>query len=129
MTTGYTVGANHYAAGYMFLRYLAKNANSADNDIIYGTEYNDNDTKQGKPKTLYSSIVNISNNKIIMALAGNDKVTNYGSFVTIVGGAGNDNITLSGDNQLIAYADGDGKDVDLSTQKSLCNPRRDCEAY
>ena len=104
-------GEISYAAGYMFLRYLAKNANSADNSIIYGTEYNDNDTKQGKPKTLYSSITNISNNKTIMALAGKDKITNYGSFVTIVGGTGNDNITLGGSDQVIAYNSGDGKDV------------------
>ena len=113
MSTSYATGDDNYAAGYMFLRYLAEQANSSDNSIIYGTEANDNNTNQGKgkDKRYYSSITNTSNDKVIYSLAGNDKVVNSGSNVTIVGGAGNDTLNLNGSNQIVGYSDGDGKDV------------------
>ena len=100
-----------YSGGFMFLRWLAKNYNSGD--VLYGTEYNDNDTKQGKGKSkkLYRSINNTGNNKTIYALAGNDKITNSGSYVTVVGGTGNDTINLNGSSETVVYSSGDGKDV------------------
>lgn len=100
-----------YSGGYMFLRWLAKNYNAGD--VLYGTEYNDNDTKQGKGKNkkLYSSLTNTGNNKTIYALAGNDKITNSGDYVTVVGGTGKDTINLNGSSETVVYSSGDGKDV------------------
>ncbi|MBR2179405.1 MAG: hypothetical protein IJ862_03285, partial [Selenomonadaceae bacterium] len=104
-------GTGSYTAGYMFLRWLAKNYSSSD--VVYGTEYNDNGTKQGKGKNkkLYSPITNAGNNKTIYALAGNDQVTNSGNNVTIYGGTGKDTINLNGSSETVVYSSGDGKDV------------------
>ena len=95
-----------YAGGYMFLRYLAKQANSSDNSVVYGTEKDDNGSKKGN-----AIITNEAALKLIYALAGNDKVVNSGNNVTIVGGTGNDTINLNGSNQTVVYSSGDGKDV------------------
>ena len=87
-TTKYT--SDHaYAGGYMFLRYLAKNAFDANNAFVYGSTGNDT-----KKKTLS----NASSEKVISALAGNDSIVNDGTNVTIIGGAGND--TISGDHSI-----------------------------
>ena len=102
-TTKYT--SDHaYAGGYMFLRYLAKQAYDATNIYVYGTEGNDN-------KKTKKTINNNVSNKIIMALAGNDSIVNDGDDVTIVGGAGNDSISGQGTRQTFQYANGDGKDL------------------
>ena len=43
--------------------------------------------------------------------AGNDNLINNAKDVTICGGAGNDLISLSGGNDVVSYADGDGNDT------------------
>ncbi|MBQ9487891.1 MAG: hypothetical protein IJU91_08865, partial [Selenomonadaceae bacterium] len=96
-----SAASDEYAAGYMFLRYLAKNystsavtsglnvTNSNKNSIVSGTNYND-------------TIKNIAGGAVIRGGKGNDSIyssteknytvkSSYG-YVTIDGGAGNDTI-------------------------------------
>ena len=72
-----------YAAGYIFLRYLAKQAANAGayayNKSVSGTSGKD-------------SINNFFSGSTIQALGGNDTIRNYASSVTIDGGAGSDKI-------------------------------------
>ena len=86
---------NTYAGGYMFLRYLAKQAavtadtgstetgknisNSTSNTLITGSAYDD---------TVYNSGANVT----VSVGAGDDRVENSGSKVTVLGGAGTDTI-------------------------------------
>ena len=73
-----TGDAKAYAGGYMFLRYLAKQAAGSPSANV-PTEGDD-------------VINNSDNNKTINALGGKDTITNTGSQVKIYGGAGNDSI-------------------------------------
>ena len=86
-----------YAGGYMFMRYLAKQAaeNSYDEKLITGTSGADNITN-----TLTGATIN--------ALAGNDTISNSGENVLIDAGAGNDSIINSSNASTINS--GDGKD-------------------
>lgn len=76
-----------YAAGYMFLRYLAKQAANggayAYNKAVSGTSGKD-------------SINNFFSGSTIQAVGGNDTIRNYASSVTIDGGAGNDKVVNEG---------------------------------
>lgn len=112
LTNTSTGTTNCYAGGYMFLRWLAKNYNAGD--VLYGTNgKNNNGTYQGKgkDKKYYDIITNERDNRIIDAQAGNDKVVNSGSNVTIYGGEGNDTINLNGSSETVVYSSSDGKDV------------------
>ena len=94
MTTSYGTADYQYAAGYMFLRYLAYQG-------AYGVT-------EGTAKK--DTLNNNKSNVEVYAYAGNDKITNYGDNVTIIAGKGNDSITLGGSSQVIEYTKGDGKD-------------------
>ena len=100
-----------YVGGYMFFRYLARQAgdltveNKSDNTTV---------------KTFYGndSIINHGDNVNIVCGAGNDTVRSYGSKVTIAGGNGNDklyggagNDSLSGGSGKDKIYGGDGKDT------------------
>ena len=66
--------ANYYAAGYIFMRYLAKQL---------GDDYNIFTKKA-------DNFTNYVNNTVLSALAGNDTVINCAENVTVYGGSGND---------------------------------------
>ena len=76
-----------YAAGYMFLRYLARQAS----------------TTQGK------SLSNSTKNKTVSGTANNDTLKNYADNVTINALAGNDYITNNGGNN-VKISGGNGAD-------------------
>ena len=80
-----------YAAGYMFLRYLAHQTANA----VFS-----------KGDDTYS---NTTANTVLSALAGNDSITNSAQYVTIYGGAGDDTIDNTAENVQV-YGEG-GKDV------------------
>ena len=104
--TGNQSVGDGYSGGYMFLRYLAKQA--ALQSVVDELQSSANPLSI----TLTANADTYSNNlasATIMALAGNDKVTNTGASVSIDGGDGNDylyskalNVTLNG---------GDGADT------------------
>ena len=73
---------------------------------LYGTKSNDTLTneKSGSEETPFK----------IDALAGNDKITNTGDYVSIIAGAGNDSITLGGADSVTVHATingGKGNDI------------------
>ena len=84
-----TGNANYYAAGYMFLRYMAKQISDAydgstayswsDNVLIKGTSASELLTASGEGITINGG-------------AGNDTITAYGSNEVIIGGKGNDSV-------------------------------------
>lgn len=88
-----------YAAGYMFLRYLAKQAAKGGayqyNQSVVGTSGKD-------------SINNFFSGSTIQAVGGNDTIRNYASSVTIDGGAGNDKV-VNESNKVSIYG-GNGAD-------------------
>ena len=63
------------------------------------------------PDTIGQTISNYSDDTLIIGTDYDDTIINRGEDVTIVGGDGNDLIRLSGDEQLIYYANGDGNDT------------------
>ena len=116
----------YYAAGYMFYRYLAKQA--ADNYKASGTHaWEDNASIAGTKKA--ELLTASGNNSTINAGAGSDTITAYGDKSIIFGGTGHDsiynrgaNVTISGDagddhienngkNAVFNYALGDGSDT------------------
>ena len=100
ISTEYASGDDNYAAGYMFLRWLAKQVSEYDpseTSTINGTSAND-------------TLRNSRDNVVINALGGNDIIENNGNYVTIIGGDGNDTLSGSGSYQFIKYG-GEGKDV------------------
>ena len=100
-TTNYSV-----AAGYIFMRYLAKQASETDSLYIEGTSG-------------ANEINNTLDNATINALAGNDTIENTGQNVSIAAGAGNDKIYITNDDgDDGAYIDG-GADDDLISFKGL----------
>ena len=110
-TTG---DAGEYAAGYMLLRYLAKQSEGleapADTTSGGGTDTGSggsNETLSGGS----SSITNWSNNNTVLTgTSGNDTISNYGSYVTINAGAGNDSIYNSSSATNITIEGSEGKD-------------------
>lgn len=101
-----TGNENAYAAGYMFLRYLARQAgdltlsNTVAKKTIKTFDGNDTVTNWSGGK---SSSINLG--------SGDDSVKNTAANVTIIGGKGNDTITNSGSNVLFKYNLGDGNDL------------------
>lgn len=87
-----------YSAGYIFLRYLAKQASDDKDKIsdIEGTSSNDS-----------LSIGNILDVKIY-GYSGNDTITSHGSNITIDSGKGNDSVISDGNKVFICG--GSGKD-------------------
>ena len=87
-------GNSAYAAGYILLRYLAKQ--SADfNGTITLTEGDD-------------TLDDATSAVMINALGGNDSIVSGGKFVTVSGG--NDNDTLTGNGSNVSIGGGDGND-------------------
>lgn len=88
-----------YAAGYIFLRYLAKQAANGGahqyNKSVVGTSAKD-------------SINNFISGSTIQALGGNDTVRNYASSVTIDGG--NDKDTIDNEGSKVSIRGGGGAD-------------------
>ena len=105
--TNYSTGdKNTYAAGYMFLRYLAKQTADSynkkksyawtDNASIAGTAKADFLTGSGKN----SSILGGAGNDSLSAQGDGMKI--FGSAMTVAGGKGNDKIKNRGDNSSLA---------------------------
>ena len=100
-----TGDASYYAAGYMFYRYLAKQAaDNYDSSVIHAWEDNVSIVGTKKAEFLTSNGDNVT----IDAGKGNDTLTAYGYKMQIFGGAGNDSIYNAGSNSTISG--GDGKD-------------------
>ena len=109
VSSGLNINTLTYAAGYIFLRYLAKQA-SDDKDYIpenaiYGTEGNDSLSNHQNDKMIIygyggsDTITNTGSDVTINAGAGNDSIVNYyGERMTINGGAGADTISNSSSN-------------------------------
>ena len=97
-----------YAAGYIFLRYLAKQAANggtyAYNKSVRGTSGKD-------------SINNFFSGSKIQAVSGNDTIRNYASSVTIDAGAGNDKVVNEG-SKVSIYG---GNDADYIYNDSLAS--------
>ena len=97
-----------YAAGYMFMRYLAKQAANggtyAYNKSVRGTSGKD-------------SINNFFSGSKIQAVSGNDTIRNYASSVTIDAGAGNDKVVNEG-SKVSIYG---GNDADYIYNDSLAS--------
>ncbi len=74
-----------YSAGYIFLRYLAKQVSEVNDTISAPSDDDD-------------FIENSENATMISALGGNDTIINSGDSVTVDGGAGNDLIDNEGSN-------------------------------
>ncbi|MBR1729513.1 MAG: calcium-binding protein, partial [Selenomonadaceae bacterium] len=121
-----------YAAGYMLLRYLAKQAaNDIDSKVIYGTSGADNISNTVASATIYGYAGDdtINNNWVkatnvkIFGGAGKDLIYNSGSGATIDGGANDDTID-SGyiQSSLTSIFAGDGDDViEIAGTKSTVN--------
>ena len=93
LTNVSTGDAKAYAGGYMFSRYLAKQA--ADGGITEGAD----------------SIKNTVRSATINALGGNDTISNTAQNVNISGGKGNDSLWGDAGADTFFYSNGDGKDV------------------
>jgi len=131
-STGFWMKGDEYAAGYMLLRYLAKQ--SADEDdftvntisatVLNGTSSDDKIRNSGDSVTVYSgsnndAIVNEDGNYIyIDAGPGDDYIYYKSNYVTIYGGAGNDTIRerQGYDNQVYA---GDGNDLIINASGTI----------
>ena len=97
----------YYAAGFMFYRYLARQA-SFSYDSLAANAWEDNISIVGTANT--ELLTGSGKNQTISADAGNDTITSYGDQTKIIGGKGNDTIYNSGENVVFKYADGDGND-------------------
>ncbi len=87
-----TGNANYYAAGYMFWRYLAKQA-SDSYDSLKGYAWSENATLDG---TSDGELLTASGKGLtVNAGAGNDTITAYGQDEVILSGKGDDSILLS----------------------------------
>ena len=102
----YKTGSSYYyAAGYMFLRYLAKQA--ADNYNSSTTyAWKDNLLLKGTSKSEF--LTGNGNNSSIFGGAGNDTLTAYGAKTKVFGDNGNDIILVNGEN--ISVSGGAGND-------------------
>ena len=111
---------NEYAAGYMFLRYLAKQGSTnyppvAASKSITGTENVDNfdNTISGATISALGGndwIYNTGSNSVILGGNGNDSIFNHVSNVTISGGKGNDYISNYDGKSKISMVGGAGND-------------------
>ena len=108
VNTNGTGDLNYYVAGYMFLRYLAKQA--VDNyDSSESYAWKDNSSIGGTSAAEF--LTGNGTNQTITAGAGNDTITAYGDNTKIFGDAGNDSILIDGSNILFQYRAGDGNDT------------------
>lgn len=102
------ISNSSYAGGYMFMRYLAKQAANggtyAYNKSVSGTSGKD-------------SINNFFSGSKIQAVSGNDTIRNYASSVTIDAGAGNDKVVNEG-SKVSIYG---GNDADYIYNDSLAS--------
>lgn len=100
----YGVSSPDYAGGYMFLRYLAKQCENADDD------YDDNDSDEEFTEN-GDSYSNYISDTVLSALGGDDTITNDETAinVTIYGGTGKDSIENYGSKTKISG--GSGKDT------------------
>ena len=97
-----------YAAGYIFLRYLAQQgATSHQAPALFDNEDNNQQ--------------NTTSGKVLKALAGNDTIGNWGNYVTLNGGSGNDSVfnDQQGYNSLIDTGDGNDTIWNWGTNSTL----------
>ena len=107
---------NNYNAGYMFRRYLMKQASDSydsskdyawkDNSSIVGTSKADFLTANAKKQT-------------ISAGAGNDTITAYGEKMKIFGDSGNDSILTGASAKNLTVSAGQGNDTILNNASKI----------
>ncbi|MBD3878918.1 MAG: calcium-binding protein [Quinella sp. 1Q5] len=113
---GGTGNPNYYAAGYMFYRYLAKQAADAyDSSSDYAWTANHLISGTSKADFLTSS----GTNSTIMAGAGNDTLTAHGDSIKIFGEGGNDTILTNGEAIKVSGGAGRDKLKNLGDQSTL----------
>ncbi len=123
--TGIYLVSDVYAGGYMFLRYLAKQAADEDDLMINtvsatnlnGISSNEKFLNSGDSVSIYSGagndiVENHGDDSYIDLDTGNDYIYNDGIYVTIYGGAGNDTIINTGEDVI---ADGGAGDDTLKS--------------
>ena len=118
--TGTASNGIPYAAGYMFLRYLAKQfADSTSTEetvsgpFTEGADYYENSTANTILSALggNDTVRNNANNVQIYGNAGNDSIKNLSNYVTMDGGAGNDSLeNWDGLNSYVTIYGGAGND-------------------
>ena len=112
-----TGSANYYAAGYMFLRYMAKQISDAY-DSLKSYSWTDGATIEG---TSASELLTASGKgATIIAGSGDDTITAYGSNEVINGGEGDDSINAASDQKYRVYefASDSGSDVVIGYNSS-----------
>ena len=108
-----------YAAGYMFLRYIAKQFSNTTPTVTETFTSGDDKYYNYTSNTVLSalsgndSIYNYGDNSIIYGNSGNDYLYSYSDYTTISGGSGNDTVSLNSYayNNIISYASSDGNDI------------------
>ncbi|MBR6713432.1 MAG: hypothetical protein IKI76_10635 [Selenomonadaceae bacterium] len=121
LSTSGTGNSNYYAAGFMFYRYLAKQAADAFNSsssyawkdkiLISGTSKADFLTGSGANSTIKAGAGNdtLTAHGDLMQVfgeAGNDIILTNAKSISVSGGAGNDKIKNRGDKSLLLGGDG-----------------------
>ncbi|MBR0059970.1 MAG: hypothetical protein IJP68_00675, partial [Selenomonadaceae bacterium] len=143
-----TGDGNYYAAGYIFYRYLAKQAADnyngsithawEDNYSIVGTKKADLLTASGNNATITAgkgndTISAYGDFSKISGDSGDDYIYNSGSDVTISGGAGDDYIENFAKNVVFNYKVGDGADIiycfDETSTLSITGGEYSVESY
>ena len=124
LSTSGTGNSNYYAAGFMFYRYLAKQAADAFNSsssyawtanhFISGTSKADFLTGSGANSTIKAGAGNDTltahgDSMQVFGEAGNDTILTNGESISVSGGAGKDRIQNRGDKSLLLG--GDGNDI------------------
>ena len=87
-----TGNSSYYAAGYMFWRYLAKQASDAY-DSLKAYAFSENKLLEGTSSS--NMLTALGEGLTVDADAGNDTILAYGKNEMLIGGAGNDSIYLS----------------------------------
>ena len=121
LSTSGTSNSNYYAAGFMFYRYLAKQAADAFNSsssyawkdkiLISGTSKADFLTGSGTKSTIKAGAGNDTltahgDSMQVFGEAGNDTILTNGESISVSGGAGKDKIKNRGDQSLLLGGDG-----------------------
>ncbi|MBR1730397.1 MAG: calcium-binding protein, partial [Selenomonadaceae bacterium] len=112
LTNTGTGNTNAYAAGYMFLRYLAKQASDYGGDDI-NYIYNTNSTSLVSGSSGVDSIYNSGKYSTISADDGNDTINNQssGDYSSLNGGSGNDSINAGSNSYRVTLNGGGGNDT------------------
>ena len=105
LSTSGNGNANYYAAGFMFYRYLAKQAADAFNS---SSSYAWKDKLLIKGTSKANFLTGSGTKSTIKAGAGNDTLTAHGDLMQIFGEGGNDTILTNG--KSISVSGGAGKD-------------------